>query len=155
MAQLTSTVLVFLRDLVTVQLLSRGMLWRTLRLSVRLSRCSISGSQHLTSTVNTSAGLELPYSTKQENIAPAQHARLLENGPSYKQGSTEHLIRIKGLVKSIRKQKTVAFAHITDGSALQPLQAILKADQAKEYTNLDRLGTPCTNMYQSDQRMLC
>lgn len=42
-------------------------------------------------------------------------------------------VTVTGFVRSIRKQKRVAFAAIADGSSYEPLQAVLRPDQAKEY----------------------
>lgn len=47
---------------------------------------------------------------------------------------SDKVITIYGRVQSIRKQKKTAFAHITDGSTLNPLQAILSPEQAAELT---------------------
>jgi len=44
-------------------------------------------------------------------------------------------VKVAGLVRSIRKQKRVAFAHISDGSTFQPVQAILSPDNAKDLHN--------------------
>ncbi|KAL9108383.1 MAG: hypothetical protein Q9227_006843 [Pyrenula ochraceoflavens] len=43
-------------------------------------------------------------------------------------------VTVKGLVQSVRKQKKWAFAHISDGSTVTPLQAILTPQQAKDLT---------------------
>lgn len=42
-------------------------------------------------------------------------------------------IEVKGLIRSVRKQKKFAFAEISDGSSLEAVQAILKPEQAAEY----------------------
>jgi asparaginyl-tRNA synthetase len=42
-------------------------------------------------------------------------------------------VKVNGLVRSVRKQKRFAFAEISDGSTVEPLQAILKPAQAAEY----------------------
>lgn len=42
-------------------------------------------------------------------------------------------VRINGFIRSVRKQKRFAFAEISDGSTVEPLQAILKPAQAVEY----------------------
>jgi asparaginyl-tRNA synthetase len=42
-------------------------------------------------------------------------------------------IKINGFIRSVRKQKRVAFAEISDGSTVEPLQAILKPAQAAQY----------------------
>jgi hypothetical protein len=41
-------------------------------------------------------------------------------------------VKINGFIRSVRKQKRFAFAEISDGSTLEPLQAILKPAQAVE-----------------------
>ncbi|KAJ5601876.1 hypothetical protein N7510_011410 [Penicillium lagena] len=43
-------------------------------------------------------------------------------------------VKVNGLVRSVRKQKRFAFAEITDGSTVEPLQAILKPAQAADLT---------------------
>jgi aspartyl/asparaginyl-tRNA synthetase len=40
---------------------------------------------------------------------------------------------VKGFVRSIRKQKNVAFAVVGDGTSLDALQVVLSPDQAQEY----------------------
>lgn len=50
------------------------------------------------------------------------------------QESTDDLLgelEIEGYVRSIRKQKRIAFAAIADGSNLQPVQAVLEPAQAE------------------------
>lgn len=42
-------------------------------------------------------------------------------------------IKVNGVIRSVRKQKRFAFAEISDGSTVEPLQAILKPAQAAEY----------------------
>lgn len=44
-------------------------------------------------------------------------------------------IKINGFIRSVRKQKRFAFAEISDGSTVEPLQAILKPAQAAEYVH--------------------
>jgi len=38
---------------------------------------------------------------------------------------------VNGWVKSLRKQKKIAFAALQDGSTLEPLQAVLKPEQTE------------------------
>jgi asparaginyl-tRNA synthetase len=45
-------------------------------------------------------------------------------------------VKINGFIRSVRKQKRFAFAEISDGSTVEPLQAILKPAQAAEYVYL-------------------
>ena len=46
-----------------------------------------------------------------------------------------HHIRVQGLVRSIRKQSRVAFAHVQDGSTYRPIQAVLSPELAANLTN--------------------
>lgn len=41
-----------------------------------------------------------------------------------------------GFIRSVRKQKRIAFAEISDGSTIEPVQAILQPVQAAEYVFL-------------------
>lgn len=45
-------------------------------------------------------------------------------------------IKVNGFIRSVRKQKRFAFAEISDGSTVVPLQAILKPAQAAEYVRV-------------------
>ncbi|KAK2743254.1 asparaginyl-tRNA synthetase [Myotisia sp. PD_48] len=48
-------------------------------------------------------------------------------------GQLDHQkVQIRGHIRFLRKQKRFAFAHISDGSSLEPIQAILTAEQATE-----------------------
>jgi hypothetical protein len=42
-------------------------------------------------------------------------------------------VKVNGFIRSVRKQKRFAFAEISDGSTIEPVQAILKPAQAAEY----------------------
>jgi hypothetical protein len=44
--------------------------------------------------------------------------------------------QVFGFIRSIRKQKTRAFASIGDGTSLEPLQALLTPAQAQRYTKI-------------------
>ncbi|KAI9929213.1 hypothetical protein ASPWEDRAFT_36800 [Aspergillus wentii DTO 134E9] len=44
----------------------------------------------------------------------------------------EQEIKVQGFIRSVRKQKRFAFAEISDGSTIEPLQAILKPAQAAD-----------------------
>lgn len=39
---------------------------------------------------------------------------------------------VNGWVRSLRKQKKIAFAALGDGSTLEPLQAVLKPEQTEQ-----------------------
>jgi len=64
-----------------------------------------------------------------------KHARLLGDGNSYKTEQLEGTVKVTGLVRSIRKQKVAAFAHVADGTTLAPIQAVLSPELAKNITN--------------------
>ena len=67
---------------------------------------------------------------------------LLEDGASGRVENSQ--IQVRGLVRSIRKQKKHAFAVISDGSTASTLQAVLTPEQATNITNgtyVDLVGT--------------
>ncbi|KIV82710.1 asparagine-tRNA ligase [Exophiala sideris] len=53
-----------------------------------------------------------------------QHARLLDGGSQFEPGQSHKSVKITGLVRSVRKQKKIAFARIADGSTLASVQAV-------------------------------
>lgn len=63
-------------------------------------------------------------------------AQVLEQG---QKGSSleDQEIQLNGFIRSVRKQKRFAFAEISDGSTVKPLQAILNPSQAAEYVLCD------------------
>jgi asparaginyl-tRNA synthetase len=44
-------------------------------------------------------------------------------------------VKVNGWIRSVRKQKRVAFAAVGDGSTIDSLQAVLKPEQAAEYVS--------------------
>jgi asparaginyl-tRNA synthetase len=50
-------------------------------------------------------------------------------------GISENEIKVAGLIQSIRKQKKATFAQVSDGSTLEPFQAVLSPEQATGITN--------------------
>jgi len=63
-------------------------------------------------------------------------AQILQDSKKDRPCSIENQeISINGFIRSVRKQKRFAFAELSDGSTIQPLQAILKPEQAAEYVN--------------------
>ncbi|RMZ83313.1 hypothetical protein DV737_g1683, partial [Chaetothyriales sp. CBS 132003] len=75
------------------------------------------------------------------NAQRETHRSLLGEGKATSDGldATEitggRRVTISGLVRSVRKQKNVAFAHIQDGTTYQPIQAILDPQLAANITN--------------------
>jgi len=51
----------------------------------------------------------------------------------------EATVTVHGFVQSVRKQKKIAFAALSDGSSLEPLQAVLQPEQAEKYTTTGRV----------------
>ena len=49
------------------------------------------------------------------------------------QSSEPETVEVNGRVRSVRRQKTRAFASIGDGTSLEPLQAVLTPEQAEKY----------------------
>lgn len=56
-------------------------------------------------------------------------AQLLQNGPT--PGNSDCKLIIDGFVSSVRKQKRVAFAAVSDGSCLEPVQVVMSPAQAE------------------------
>ena len=47
-----------------------------------------------------------------------------------------------GWVRSVRKQKRIAFAAVGDGSTISSLQAVLKPEDAAKYQHLVNIADP-------------
>lgn len=85
---------------------------------------------------------ELPLPVDLDPPAPEQtftsttqkyrHVRLLRDEGSVPVQHPDGTIVIDGLVRSVRKQKRIAFAHIADGSTLAPVQAVFNDPQLTE-----------------------
>ena len=45
--------------------------------------------------------------------------------------SCQRLVVLHGLIRSVRKQKRVAFASLSDGTSLEPAQVVFKPEQAE------------------------
>jgi asparaginyl-tRNA synthetase len=76
-------------------------------------------------TLRTNSSLRWSSTTQK----PANIASLLKSSANNTEESTPE-IEVNGYVRTIRKQKRIAFAAIADGSSLQPVQAVLTPDQA-------------------------
>lgn len=63
---------------------------------------------------------------------PKSIGSLLQHSADSEVGTSTE-IEVDGFVRTIRKQKRVAFAAVSDGSSMQPVQAVLKPDQAELY----------------------
>lgn len=60
-------------------------------------------------------------------------AQVLRNSQQKPCSLEDQEIKLHGYIRSVRKQKRFAFAEISDGSAVDAVQAILKPAQAAEY----------------------
>lgn len=69
------------------------------------------------------------------NARPAtlRCAQILHSSKQNASSLEDQEIKVNGFIRSVRKQKRFAFAEISDGSSVEPLQAILKPAQAAEY----------------------
>ena len=47
---------------------------------------------------------------------------------------TDHAVTVKGWVRTVRKQKTLAFVEVNDGSNLGGIQCVLQFDQMDDHT---------------------
>lgn len=60
-------------------------------------------------------------------------AQVLQKGSNGSSNLEDQEIKLNGFIRSVRKQKRFAFAQISDGSTVEPVQAFLKPAQAAEY----------------------
>lgn len=69
------------------------------------------------------------------NVAPTTISSLIypENQPSLSNESDRNPVTVQGFVRSIRKQKNVAFVSLGDGTTLKPLQVVLSPHQVEGY----------------------
>ena len=67
------------------------------------------------------------------NHRPQRLVDVLENDRD------EATVTVHGFVQSVRKQKKIAFAALSDGSSLEPLQAVLQPEQAEKYVTIERV----------------
>ncbi|KAK6365022.1 asparaginyl-tRNA synthetase [Exophiala oligosperma] len=77
--------------------------------------------------------------TNEATSSPLQavrHATLVDKSKLYEAGSDNAIVKVVGLVRSVRKQKNVAFARVADGSTLGSVQAVFPHPNiAKDITN--------------------
>jgi asparaginyl-tRNA synthetase len=59
----------------------------------------------------------------------------LRNPKGIPESAKKEEIKIGGIIRSIRKQKHAAFAHISDGSTLAPIQVVLDPELAAGYVS--------------------
>mmetsp|Transcript_43115 Transcript_43115/g.91732 ORF Transcript_43115/g.91732 Transcript_43115/m.91732 type:complete len:599 (+) Transcript_43115:149-1945(+) len=59
---------------------------------------------------------------------------------------SEELVSVKGWVRTVRKQKTLAFVEVNDGSSMSGIQCVLPFDKVDEETlkEIDKLTTGCS-----------
>jgi hypothetical protein len=92
------------------------------------SKSSNAQSTHLKPAIRGVARTEIS--------APLYRAVQLFRGPEVPSRSRREDIKIGGIIRSIRRQKHASFAHISDGSTLAPIQAVLDPE----------LGTGCVDL---------
>lgn len=63
-------------------------------------------------------------------LAPRSIAALLKRSAEGTAGAEIQSLTLNGFVRSVRKQKRVAFAAVGDGSSLQTVQVVLNPEQA-------------------------
>jgi asparaginyl-tRNA synthetase len=92
---------------------------------------------HRRAVVACTHALSLRRSRQSSTFCPTNIAELLRPAsplsPTATQGSPEgEALTVHGYVRSVRKQKRIAFAAIGDGSTLQTVQAVLSPQLAEE-----------------------
>jgi aspartyl/asparaginyl-tRNA synthetase len=63
-------------------------------------------------------------------------ANRIGKGANTRSKFIDKTVSLSGTIKTIRKQKHGAFAHVTDGSCLQPVQVVLDPELAGPYVSL-------------------
>lgn len=60
--------------------------------------------------------------------------------------ASEELVTVKGWVRTVRRQKTLAFAEVNDGSSMSGIQCVLPFDQLDEESlaEIDKVTTGCS-----------
>ena len=120
------------------------MLWRSLQSPLRrigeIPPCCfyLCSSFTRTRTISQVSAIRRLHDQKAANANAApqhvRHDRLLAGPGELDNVQVDKPIKVTGLVRSIRKQKKVAFARIGDGSTLANIQAVFPDPQlAKEY----------------------
>lgn len=62
---------------------------------------------------------------------PTTIAKLQESDSKLEHHGAKH-VALHGHIRSVRKQKVVAFAALSDGTSLDPAQVVLRPDQAEK-----------------------
>jgi len=90
---------------------------------------SIRLNMSATSAENTSTGAQIVERVKTANATPS-----------------DEVISIKGWVRTVRKQKTLAFVEVNDGSSMSGIQCVLTFDGIDEdsKSEIDKLTTGCS-----------
>ncbi|KAK2873425.1 hypothetical protein FQN49_002382 [Arthroderma sp. PD_2] len=75
-------------------------------------------------------------SSQQTSPITLRCAQIFEHSKSFTESPSldNKELRVHGHVRFLRKQKRFAFAHISDGSSLQPIQAVMTPEQATNLT---------------------
>jgi len=86
-------------------------------------------SRRMSSAENTSTSVHAMKRVKAANAVPS-----------------DEVVSIKGWVRTVRKQKTLAFVEVNDGSSLSGIQCVLPFDEIDESSKeeIDKLATGCS-----------
>ena len=77
----------------------------------------------------------LSYSRARQQEANLQGQKSRSITELLERGSAAENVHVDGWVRSVRKQKRIAFAAIGDGSSLDSVQVVLKPEDAAEYVS--------------------
>ncbi|GAX27501.1 asparaginyl-tRNA synthetase [Fistulifera solaris] len=116
-----------------------GTMHRLIRTAVSFSVPPVSSSRRLVTTTSTTR----LFSTTPGTSTLASFAPRIKTVDAKE--PTDSDITIKGWVRTIRKQKTLAFAQVNDGSNLGGIQCVLNFDQLDEASQaaIDQVTTGC------------
>ena len=70
------------------------------------------------------------YKPNLAGIQPIRCAQVFQRTQKNSRDLEEKELKLQGFIRTVRKQKRIAFAEVSDGSTVTPLQAILTPAQA-------------------------
>ena len=122
------------------------MLWRAVKSPWRpadliLSQCmspdlGFTGTRYLPNRLRVRKLHDAAISSR-EPYPIVRHTRLLDDTEPNTKARDDGPVKITGLVRSVRKQKKIAFARVADGSTLPTIQAVFPDPAlAKEYVKM-------------------
>ncbi|KAF1817653.1 asparaginyl-tRNA synthetase [Eremomyces bilateralis CBS 781.70] len=115
--------------------------WRLCRQSIRHDSSPSTNLRRSRSFYHHNIPVSLPRSSSRAtSTTPLPQLRSVLRASTASTSSTTaptpgSIVTIHGFVRSVRRQKRIAFAAIGDGSSLEPLQVVLQPEHAEELSN--------------------